>query len=300
MLAAGEFDAVDGGARFDGWVVGRGEGAGEEGVEEGGFAGSRTTENVSEEDVALDAGRIAVGIALAGFCKFEGGGRGGRVGGWGLEAEVGEVGEGGFGGGKGGHAPLGQPALQGNVAGFVADGGAGEGGVEPLRGEAGGWGEEGRKFRGVEAAVVVGVGEEEKIDEEAVAGWGELGGGVRGYVEFGVEEGIAEGEGVGVVEGAEDDPYRFMAAFFREDFVQENEAGLGNAFAGYGRGGVFANGLFDVLEVVVSQRFAEAFGLEVLHLFVTQVAIMIPVGQVEDPLQRCDARGLQSRLLRVE
>lgn len=56
LFAAGELDAVDGGARFDGGVVGWREGAGEEGVEEGGFARAGAAEDVGEEDVALDAG----------------------------------------------------------------------------------------------------------------------------------------------------------------------------------------------------------------------------------------------------
>ncbi len=277
LLAPWELDAVDRGARFDGWVVGWRKGAGEEGVEEGGFASARAAKDVGEEDGAFDAGGMAAGVALAGFCEFEGGGGGGRVGGGGFEAEVGEVGEGGFGGGEGGHAPLGQPALQGDVADLVTDGGAGESGVEPGGGQAGGWGEEGGELGRIEAAVVVRVGEEEEVNEEAVAGGGELGGRVRGNVEFGMEEGVAEGEGVCVVEGAENDPDGFMAAFFREDFVEEDEARLGDAFAGYRGKGAFANGLFDVFEVAVSKRFAKAFGLEVLHFFVTQVAIVVSV-----------------------
>lgn len=300
LLAAGELDAVDRRARFDGRVVGGRKGAGEEGVEEGGFAGAGAAEDVGEEDGAFDAGGVAAGTALAGFCEFEGGGGGGWVRGGGFEAEVGEVGEGGFGRGEGGHAPLSQPALQGDVAGLVTDGRAGESGVEPGGGQSGGGGEEGRKFGGIEAAIVVCVGEEEEVDEEAVAGGGELGGRVRRNVKLGVEEGVAEGEGVRVVEGAENDPDGFVAAFLREDFVEEDEARLGNTFAGYRRRGALANGLLDVFEVAVSKRFAKAFCLEVLHFLVTQVAIVVSVRQVENSLQRCDTSRLQIRFLRVE
>ena len=53
MFAAGEFDAVDCDAGFYCGMVGWGKGAGEEGVEEGGFAGGRGAEDVGEEDVAV-------------------------------------------------------------------------------------------------------------------------------------------------------------------------------------------------------------------------------------------------------
>lgn len=84
LLAAGELDAVDCRAGLDGRVVGRGEGAGEEGVEEGGFAGAGPAEDVCEEDVALHGGAFA---AFTGFGQFEGGGvAGAGVVGCGLEA----------------------------------------------------------------------------------------------------------------------------------------------------------------------------------------------------------------------
>lgn len=172
-----------------------------------------------------------------------------------------------------------------------------EGGVEPGGGKAGGGCEEGREFGGVEAAVIVGIGEEEEIDKETVAGRGELGGGVRGNFEFRVEEGVAEGKGVGVVEGTEDDPDGFVAALFGEELVEEDEAGLADTCFGYRVGGVFADSFFDVLKVVLCEGFAEAFDLEILHFFVTQVAIMISIGKVEYPLQRCDTSRLQVGLL---
>ena len=144
LFAAGELDAVDRRARFDGRVVGWGEGAGEEGVEDGGFAAAGAAEDVGEHDVALDA--AGAFSPFAGFGDFErrrcdggGGGRGGGA----AETEVGEVGEGGFGFAKGGHAPLGQPALQGDVSGFVADGRGGEGRVDPRGWETGRGREEG-------------------------------------------------------------------------------------------------------------------------------------------------------------
>lgn len=121
LLAAGQLDAVDRRTGLDGRVVGWGEGPGEEGVEEGGFAGAGAAEHVCEEDVALDGGALA---AFAGLGQFEGGGGAGAgADGWGLEAEVGEVGEGGGGAEEGGHGPLREPALEGDVACFVGDGG---------------------------------------------------------------------------------------------------------------------------------------------------------------------------------
>ena len=104
-----------------------------------------------------------------------------------------------------------------------------------------------------------------------------------------MEERVAEREGVGVVEGAEDDPDGFVAAFFCEDFVEEYECGLGEAFLGHRGWGGFEDGLFDVSKVGRSERLSEAFGLEVLHFFVAEVAVMVAVGEVEDSLERCDA-----------
>ena len=94
-----------------------------------------------------------------------------------IVAEVGEIGEGGFGREEGGHAPLGQPALESDVASFVADAGRGEvgRGVGPCRGQAWSRREERSEFRRGEASVVILVKEKEEVDEEVVAGRGELG-----------------------------------------------------------------------------------------------------------------------------
>ena len=74
MFAAGEFDAVDGDAGFYCWVVGWRKGAGEESVEQGGFARGGGAENVSEEDVALGFdGAFGAAGAFAGFGEMEGG-----------------------------------------------------------------------------------------------------------------------------------------------------------------------------------------------------------------------------------
>ena len=43
-----------------------------------------------------------------------------------IVAEVGEIGEGGFGSEEGGHAPLGEPALESDIASFVTDTRGGE------------------------------------------------------------------------------------------------------------------------------------------------------------------------------
>ena len=177
LSPAVQLDAVDGGAGLDGRVVRRVEGAAQEGVEEAALPAAAGAEDVAEEDVALDAGGALA--AAAGLGDFHGGGGGGAAAAaflGGLEAEVGEVLEGCAGFDEGRHAPLGEPALQGDVAGFVADGGGGEGGVEPGGGEAGRWGEEGGELGGAEAAVVVAIGEEEEVGEEAVACWRKLGG----------------------------------------------------------------------------------------------------------------------------
>ena len=81
LFAAGEFDAVDCDAGFYCGVVGWGEGAGEEGVEEGGFAGGRGAEDVGEEDVAVGSeGAFGAAVAFAGGGEVEGG-CGGVVGG---------------------------------------------------------------------------------------------------------------------------------------------------------------------------------------------------------------------------
>ena len=154
------------------------------------------------------------------------------------------------------------------MAGFVADGGGGEGRVEPGGRGAGGGGEEGLEFGIVETAVVVFVEEEEEVDEEAVAGWGELGGGVRRDVEFGVEEAVAEAETVGVVEGAEDYPEGFVAAFFDEESVEEEETCLVDALFRDSGWRCFPYGLFDVFEVTVAKRFSKAFHLEGKELLV--------------------------------
>lgn len=198
-------------------------------------------------------------------------------------AEMGEVGEGGVGGEEGGHAPLGEPALEGDVVGFVADGGGGDCGgvVGPGRGEARGGGEERGEFGGGQAAVIVFVEEEEEVDKEAVAGWGELGGGVEGDVEFGVEEGGVEGEAVGVMECAEDEPDCFVTPLFGEHFIEEDESFFGYPFGTYGRFGALGDCLFDVFEIVYSEGLAKTFGLEIMHLVVAQVAILIFVAQVE-------------------
>lgn len=188
LLAAGEFDRVHGRAGFDGGMVGRGEGPGEKGVEKCGLACRRTAQDVGEEHIPLHPGRAFPALAGLGQVKRCGGGCPG-IGG--REAEVGEVGESRRGGEEGRHAPLGEPALEGDVAGFVADGGGGEGRIEPGWREAGGGGEEGGELGRVQAAVVVLVEEEEEVDEETVAGGREFDGGVRRDVEFGSQEAIA-------------------------------------------------------------------------------------------------------------
>ena len=79
MFAAGQFDAVDCDAGFYCWVIGWGKGAGEECVEEGGFARGGGAENVGEEDVAFGFnGAFGAARAFAGFGEMESG-RGGVV-----------------------------------------------------------------------------------------------------------------------------------------------------------------------------------------------------------------------------
>ena len=67
LLSPWEFDRVYGCAGFDGGVVGGAVGAGEEGVEEGGFATAGGAEEVGEEDGAVSFGGFFGGGAGAGL-----------------------------------------------------------------------------------------------------------------------------------------------------------------------------------------------------------------------------------------
>ncbi len=297
LLAAGELDRVDGRAGFDGGVVRRGEGPGEEGVQQGGLARRRTAQDVREEHVPLHPG--AAFPTLPGLGQVERG-RGGRAGLGGREAEVGEVGEGGGGGEEGGHAPLGEPALQGDVAGFIADGGGGEGGVEPGGREAGGGGEQGGELRGVQAAVVVFVEQEEEVDEKTIAGRREFDGGVGRDVKFGSQEAIAEAEAVGVMKLPQDDPDGLVTAPFGKDFAQQDETGLVDSTLAYRAGSILPHGLLDLIEIVRAQGFAEAFGLKIMDLAVIPIAVLIAVAQIEDALQGGDARRFQGGFFGIE
>lgn len=79
------------------------------------------------------------------------------------------------------------------------------------------------------------------------------------------------------MECAQDDPDSFMAAFFSEEFVEEDEAFLGYAFWCYQAVALLRYGLLDVLEIRSAERFAEAFGLKVVDLVITEEAVLIQV-----------------------
>ncbi|KAI4141186.1 MAG: hypothetical protein L6R39_005475 [Caloplaca ligustica] len=142
--------------------------------------------------------------------------------------------------------------------------------------------------------------EEKEIDEEAVAGGGKLGGRVGGDVEFWGEETGLEGETVGIMEGAENEPDGLVAAFFSKELVQLNEALLGDAFIGYKIWRVLLDGRFDHGEIKLAKGLSKAFVLEVLNLFIAKIPVLIAIAQVEDALQGGDARRLQSGFFRVE
>lgn len=286
LFAAGQLDAVDGRAWLDGWVVGGREGAGEEGVQEAGFAAAGAAEDVGQHDVALDA--AGAFSPFAGFGDFEGGGGDGgrgRRGGGASEAEVGEVGEGGFGFPEGRHAPLGQPALQGYVSGFVTHGRGRKGRVCPRGWEARRGGEEGRELSVVEADVVVFVEEEEEVYEEAVACRGEFGRRVWWDIELGMQEAVLEAEAVGIVEGSQYDPDGLMAALFSEHLIEQYETPLIDTQVGHRVGRLFPDCLFDVFQIIGPQRLAEAFGLKVMYLFITQIPVLVFITKIENPLQ---------------
>lgn len=181
LLAAREFDRVDGGPGFDGGMIRGRERPGEKGVQESGLARRRPAQDICEEHIPLHPG--CTFPALAGFGQVKRRGRG-CPGVGGGEAEIGEIGERRRRGEEGGHAPLGQPALESDVAGFVAYRRGGEGRIEPGRREAGGGGEEGRQLGRVQPAVIVLIEEEEEVDEEPVAGGRKFDGGVWRNVKF--------------------------------------------------------------------------------------------------------------------
>ena len=112
LLAAWQLDRVDGETGFQGWVVGVAEGLGEEGVEEGGFAGARTPEEVGEEDLALGFGRARFAVRRS-FARFGDGEGGGDVVVGRVVAEIGQIGEGGAGGGRTSLWPIERASLGG-------------------------------------------------------------------------------------------------------------------------------------------------------------------------------------------
>ena len=91
---------------------------------------------------------------------------------------------------------------------------------------------------------------------------------MRGNVKFGVEEAVAEAETIGVVEGAEDYPKGFVTALFDEESVEEDESCLVDALFRDCGWRCFPDGLFDVFEVAIAERFAKAFHLEGKELLV--------------------------------
>ena len=188
LFPALHFHAVDGSARLDGGVVRGVEGFVEEGVKDRGLSTAGGANDIAVHDAALDF-RLSP-RAPPGLGDFQRGGDVGFIAGAGLEAEVREVLERCFWLLEGGHAPLREPALKANVAGFAADGAGGERGVDPARRQARGGSKQRCELLLVQAAVVVFVKEEEEVDEEAVADGGELGGRVFGDFKTRVEEGV--------------------------------------------------------------------------------------------------------------
>ena len=244
----------------------------------------RGAEDESLEDCARDGRRAAATRGLSGafarfgYCEGFGGGARRGCGGKGrVKAKVGKVGEGGFVGGECCHAPLGEPALEGYVAGVVADGAGWKTVLEPLGWETRGRSEEGGEFGGGEAAVVILVMEEEEIDEEAVANRRELGGGVGGNIKLWIKEAGVQGEAVGIVECAEDQPDSLMTPPFSKKFVKLDEAWLGDTLFGRIIRRVFLDGRFDSRKIEITKRLSKALDLEILDLLIAKESILISI-----------------------
>ncbi|KAI7340992.1 hypothetical protein KC340_g140 [Hortaea werneckii] len=236
LLAAVQFDGVDGRLGFDGRVVSRGERAVEEGVQERGFAAGGCPEDVAVEDVAA-------AVVPARGC---------------------------FGGLEGRHTPLGEPALKGDVARFVADGAGGETGFLPAGRDPGGRGEEVGELSIAESTIVVLIVKKEQIDEESVTCGAELGGCESWYVEFGI-----------IIQIVSCLPFSANILFSSKNPSRSIPAASFSS------------------SIRLTQWLLKALHLKVMHLLITQHAVLVPITQIKDPLQRLHRCRFQTPFLRI-
>lgn len=76
---------------------------------------------------------------------------------------------------------------------------------------------------------------------------------------------------------AQDDPDGLVAAFLGKDLAQEDEPALLDPMLAYRAGRILLQGLLDLIQILVSQRFPETFHLEIIDFSVVQVAILIVI-----------------------
>lgn len=83
------------------------------------------------------------------------------------------------------------------------------------------------------------------------------------------------------MERSEYEPDGLVTAFFSKNLIEHYKALLPDSIVRDAVRRVFPYRLFYMIQVTISQRFAEALNLKVMDFFIVEVAILISITQVE-------------------